>query len=1401
MILNIKSTISKILVLTIILGSIACMFTGVLATAETASSSVVFSDSFDNGLGDWVVANNGATVSGGKLNLATGENSTVGYAQNIITRPDNESRKNQSVTVEVTCAEFAAGKLPAIWLRVQEDANGVKSGYALIYDKKANVYGIWINDTNGNKKLLNGSIKAIAHSYFGGTAKDDTYKVTFSATGTNPTVLSIHTEFETINWVRDDYTVIEDSTTLYQNAGTVGLSAISSTENDVVALDNFKYTSSDIMTDVNVKENFDKADTIENWDFALNGASISDGKLNIKTGSDKTAGYTENLVTRKATESRTDQSVTIQVSTNEIAAGKIPAIWLRVSEDVNGKKSGYVLVYDRKSNYFGVWHIATDGTAKLLNGAFFRIAYSYFGGNGANDTYNITFSATGTYPTVITASAYFSKNTSWVTTNTVEDSTKELQTSGTVGLSVISATENDSIGIDSFVYNGTGALTKVTVNDEFDNGIGDWEDPSGLAKPEVTNGKMQFNISGSKLVSDYYIRRPLTEGGINQSVSVDITEETLTAGNWPTLFLRVQNADTTSPVGYFVNWDGNGGTICIGKSVANSDGTITYTALKTVHNFRKVSSANIVTLTFNAEGDGKTTDLTATVKQWNTETDYKWAVENVVEGDTTQSLQGTGTVALTGLEKATAETSVIEYEKFSYIMDDSVLNEKEEEPEEIVIDYPKYINYRQSLANTYSKLTNDKKLNIVYYGGSVTHGTGASDPEKYSWRAKVGNWFVENFPDAEINNMSRAAGESGTYLGSFRVERDILSAQPDLLFIEYSINDYYAHATYERAAYQYETIIRKVKEAYPECDIVCVLVTDENLIDLARKGTLHEQAQAHEDMSVKYNIPTIHVGRAISSIFSDGWTASDWDEYSTDIVHLTDKGYEIYYSVLKEYLEQSLLNTVYDGKITIPELPELQSDRLLDGNVTVIQPTAELVARSEELGGKGFEFHSGLYGSMQSSSYYGSLKGSNIEGAEFVLEFDGTELVSHLTVTNSSRQFYVKVDNGEYELKNFASLNPTTIVAGLPSGKHTVRFKPAYNENFTGMWIVVFYSRDEAMQTVKHDGVTDVRDLVRLKQHFATNDVLVGSYMDYDKDNHITSGDMVQLIKNLLTDTKDEFLNFKTDDMEKTGNTVFSNVYTDKTDNTVVRYLSLGDKKTSENTAYITMMADSHISDSFRPENAQYVENGLKYAKNADMVVMLGDNVNSSTNDGSVDTLKKIVWDKYPNNICVFGNHELEYATDKAAQREVLEEIWPHNTVYCKKIVKEKLYLIGMDNASESFSFTEKQCEMLEADIKEARETGATIILLQHISPVALDNSLGANAQMAEILANNGDIIKAVFSGHNHMDSLDYVDSCYETADGKIVETSIPCYRLMSSKYDEEKNNYGANVLVLAVNF
>ena len=106
-----------------------------------------------------------------------------------------------------------------------------------------------------------------------------------------------------------------------------------------------------------------------------------------------------------------------------------------------------------------------------------------------------------------------------------------------------------------------------------------------------------------------------------------------------------------------------------------------------------------------------------------------------------------------------------------------------------------YIHYRAPLLHTFRRLTEDRELTVVYFGGSVTGGYGASN-EKYCWRSLIGKWICSEFSKANIRNVNRACGESGTCLGTYRLQMDVIPVHPDLVFVEYSINDYYYKSTY-----------------------------------------------------------------------------------------------------------------------------------------------------------------------------------------------------------------------------------------------------------------------------------------------------------------------------------------------------------------------------------------------------------------------------------------------------------------------------------------------------------------------------------------------------------------------------------------------------------------------------
>ncbi|MEE1314396.1 MAG: GDSL-type esterase/lipase family protein [Faecalimonas sp.] len=387
------------------------------------------------------------------------------------------------------------------------------------------------------------------------------------------------------------------------------------------------------------------------------------------------------------------------------------------------------------------------------------------------------------------------------------------------------------------------------------------------------------------------------------------------------------------------------------------------------------------------------------------------------------------------------------YTEVSKVLCDNLFsNAKVEEYGALENEYTNYINYRAPLANTYQSLTTDKNLKVAYMGGSVTFGTGSTNPEYTSWRALSAQWLREQFPDAQIDTIHAAIGATGSRLGLYRLEADVIAKQPDLLFIEFAINDYYDGMTPEEAGSQYETIVRKIREQLPNCDIVTLYTTDWYL----RGQQLHSWARAHESVAQAYNIPSINVGAALvdslptarSQNYNSCNECQEWMMYFTDIVHPTDNGYRKYNECLTEYLRNSLL---YDVPQNVPanEIPEIQSKALLDGYRTYFgeEMRAQLVKSS------GFIYSDANFNVPNDATHYGYyVSGEQSTNAEISFRFTGKEVLIWTNMRAKNDKEYAElayaVDGGAFQTIRCSQSAVTMIAKGLSEGEHTVTIKP-----------------------------------------------------------------------------------------------------------------------------------------------------------------------------------------------------------------------------------------------------------------------------------------------------------------------------------------------------------------------
>lgn len=188
----------------------------------------------------------------------------------------------------------------------------------------------------------------------------------------------------------------------------------------------------------------------------------------------------------------------------------------------------------------------------------------------------------------------------------------------------------------------------------------------------------------------------------------------------------------------------------------------------------------------------------------------------------------------------------------------------------------------QTLTNTKYLLTQKKAFNIAYYGGSITQGTGASKEEENSWRALTTAWLKSAYPDAAITEIEAARGGTGTYFGKMRTDFELLNYNPDLVFIEFVVNDQLERKTIEQSKENLELIIRKCYQKNPNMDIVLVYTRTVAL------GSSNKHIDAFNDVAKHYGLSTINIGAALEKA---GGSLTDY--FTDDKVHPNDAGYKV----------------------------------------------------------------------------------------------------------------------------------------------------------------------------------------------------------------------------------------------------------------------------------------------------------------------------------------------------------------------------------------------------------------------------------------------------------------------------------------------------------------------------
>jgi len=353
---------------------------------------------------------------------------------------------------------------------------------------------------------------------------------------------------------------------------------------------------------------------------------------------------------------------------------------------------------------------------------------------------------------------------------------------------------------------------------------------------------------------------------------------------------------------------------------------------------------------------------------------------------------------------------------------------------------------RTSLPNFFAKVnTLGAEVHVGYLGGSITAQEG--------WRPKTLAHFQKAYPQAKISEINAAIGGTGSDLGVFRLKQDVLDHKPDLLFVEFAVND--GGASPDQIYKCMEGIVRQTWHAYPDCDICFVYTLTEALAPAMIKGTFQRSASAMEKIADHYGIPTIHMGMEVAKLAKEGklvWKAplpktddekkglGDKFVFAPDSVHPhVNTGHELYLAAIVRSLEPIKAASQTTGPHALKEpfiatnyeraqlLPITQAK--LSGGFTFLDP------RTDEFGKR--------WAKRMTTLHKGSTPGDTI-----TFKFKGTRCAIYDLVGPDCGQVIVTLDNQPAKIVprfdaycTYHRLSTLLIGSDLPDAEHTVKIE------------------------------------------------------------------------------------------------------------------------------------------------------------------------------------------------------------------------------------------------------------------------------------------------------------------------------------------------------------------------
>ena len=191
----------------------------------------------------------------------------------------------------------------------------------------------------------------------------------------------------------------------------------------------------------------------------------------------------------------------------------------------------------------------------------------------------------------------------------------------------------------------------------------------------------------------------------------------------------------------------------------------------------------------------------------------------------------------------------------------------------------------------------NRTINLVFHGHSVPSGYFKTPDVRplQSYPHLLLKELKQVYPYAVINTILTCIGGENAAQGAKRFNRDVLNHKPDVLFIDYALND--RRIGLEASRQSWEFMIKAALKK--NIKVILLTATPDQKVDLAdAKTDLQLLCNQVKELSAEFKVGLVDSYASFQKIHSDGGKLAD---YMSQVNHPNEKGHQLVVDEIMNY--------------------------------------------------------------------------------------------------------------------------------------------------------------------------------------------------------------------------------------------------------------------------------------------------------------------------------------------------------------------------------------------------------------------------------------------------------------------------------------------------------------------